>query len=233
MLRYKNSLLERLLLEKGKIKKANGGPAPWTCLPQRARPELTWDIIGIDVQAELRAKTGSPNLGPTHMAPNMVQPPPIQRAMFNRNHHSRRSTSSIAPKLEPIANSLPPPVHGLQAVSSPKAARPTPPSHAACPTNPNPGAFNQPMTSPTTADQPAMRSALPQPMRPPLPPMQGPMAAAAARQQMLQAGSNPAAGAGTGARAAPYYPAPAFPNHIEQLGKTCAPLPYRPPQLIP
>ncbi|KAK7988618.1 hypothetical protein PG989_008933 [Apiospora arundinis] len=47
MLRYKNSLLERILLEKG-----------------------------IDVQAELRAKTGSPNLGPTHMAPNMVQPPP-------------------------------------------------------------------------------------------------------------------------------------------------------------
>ncbi|UZP43796.1 hypothetical protein NXS19_011608 [Fusarium pseudograminearum] len=37
MLRYKNSLLERILLEKG-----------------------------IDVQAELRAKTGSPNLGPTH-----------------------------------------------------------------------------------------------------------------------------------------------------------------------
>lgn len=194
------------------------------------RPELIRGIIGIDVQAELRAKTGSPNLGPTHMAPNMVQPPPIQRTMFNRNHHSRRSTSSIAPKLEPITNSLPPPIHGLQAVSSPKTARPTPPSHAASPTNPNPGAFSQAMTSPT-ADQSGMRSTLPQPMRPPLPPMQGPMAAAAARQQMLQAGSNPAAGAGTGARAAPYYPAPAFQNHIEQLGKTCAPSPYWLPKL--
>ena len=49
MLRYKNSLLERILLEKG-----------------------------IDVQAELRAKTGSPNLGPTrpaasaHTSPNQA-----------------------------------------------------------------------------------------------------------------------------------------------------------------
>ncbi|RWA09186.1 hypothetical protein EKO27_g5919 [Xylaria grammica] len=72
MLRYKNSLLERILLEKG-----------------------------IDVQAELQAKTGSPNLGPTHMPQNMMQPPPIQRAILNRHHNSRRSASSIAPKLEP------------------------------------------------------------------------------------------------------------------------------------
>ncbi|KAK7923068.1 hypothetical protein PG985_007139 [Apiospora marii] len=186
MLRYKNSLLERILLEKG-----------------------------IDVQAELRAKTGSPSLGPTHMAPNMVQPPPIQRTMFNRHHHSRRSGSSIAPKLEAVTSSLPPPIHGIQANSSPKT-RPTPPSHAASPTNPNPS-FGQPVTSPTTTEQPGVRSALPQPMRPPLPPMQGPMAAAAARQQMLQAGAS--GGANPTARTAPFYPTPSFQNHIEQLGK--------------
>ncbi|KAK8873754.1 bZIP transcription factor [Apiospora arundinis] len=186
MLRYKNSLLERILLEKG-----------------------------IDVQAELRAKTGSPNLGPTHMAPNMVQPPPIQRTMFNRHHHSRRSGSSIAPKLEAVTNSLPPPLHGIQAAASPKT-RPTPPSHAASPTNPNP-TFGQPVTSPSTADQPGIRSTLPQPMRPPLPPMQGPMAAAAARQQMLQAGAS--SGANPASRTAPFYPTQSFQNHIEQLGK--------------
>ncbi|KAJ4362033.1 hypothetical protein N0V83_010975 [Neocucurbitaria cava] len=64
MLRYKNSLLERILLEKG-----------------------------IDVQAELRAKTGSPNLGPTrgpasaHASPN--QAPLPQRAMLNRQQQRR------------------------------------------------------------------------------------------------------------------------------------------------
>ncbi|KAK3366377.1 hypothetical protein B0H63DRAFT_536302 [Podospora didyma] len=84
MLRYKNSLLERILLEKG-----------------------------IDVQSELRAKIDSHNLRPTHMPHNMVQPPPIQRALLKR-HHSRRSNSSIAPKLEP-------------------GSRPTPSSHSASP----------------------------------------------------------------------------------------------------
>ncbi|KAL7772531.1 hypothetical protein CFE70_002490 [Pyrenophora teres f. teres 0-1] len=73
MLRYKNSLLERILLEKG-----------------------------IDVQAELRAKTGSPNLGPTrapasaHTSPN--QAPLQQRAMMNRQQQ-RRSLQG-PPKLD-------------------------------------------------------------------------------------------------------------------------------------
>lgn len=67
MLRYKNSLLERILLEKG-----------------------------IDVHAELQAKTGSPTLGPTHMPQNMVPPPPMQRAMVNRP--PRKSISHMGPK---------------------------------------------------------------------------------------------------------------------------------------
>ncbi|KAJ2968960.1 hypothetical protein NUW58_g10103 [Xylaria curta] len=91
MLRYKNSLLERILLEKG-----------------------------IDVQAELQAKTGSPNLGPTHMPQNMVQPPPIQRAVLNRHHNSRRSASSIAPKLEPGITSVPAQVNIQPSVASPR-----------------------------------------------------------------------------------------------------------------
>ncbi|KAK6221510.1 hypothetical protein LQW54_001282 [Pestalotiopsis sp. IQ-011] len=158
MLRYKNSLLERILLEKG-----------------------------IDVQAELQAKTGSPNLGPTHMPQNMVQPPPIQRAILNR-HHSRRSASSIAPKLEPGAGSLPQPMHGMQNVASP-SSRPTPPSHAASPPGAAPG-YGSSAVSPKNNEPSNMRPSMPAPagMRQ-LPPMQGPVAAAAARQQMMQHGN--------------------------------------------
>ncbi|KAK7735930.1 hypothetical protein SLS53_007308 [Cytospora paraplurivora] len=103
MLRYKNSLLERILLEKG-----------------------------IDVQAELQAKHGSPNFGPTHTPQNMIQPPPISRTLLNR-HNSRRSNSSIAPKLEPGYSTLPPIHAGNPAAGSPKS-RPTPSSHAPSPT---------------------------------------------------------------------------------------------------
>lgn len=182
MLRYKNSLLERILLEKG-----------------------------IDVQAELQAKTGSPNLGPTHMPQNMVQPPPIQRAILNR-HHSRRSASSIAPKLEPGAGSLPQPMHGMQNVASP-SSRPTPPSHAASPTGAAPG-YGSSAVSPKNNEPSNMRPSMPAPagMRQ-LPPMQGPVAAAAARQQMMQHGN------GVGPRPGGFYPAPNFQNHIKQLGK--------------
>ncbi|KAI0131622.1 hypothetical protein F4776DRAFT_151434 [Hypoxylon sp. NC0597] len=126
MLRYKNSLLERILLEKG-----------------------------IDVQAELHAKTGSPNLGPTHMPQNMVQPPPMPRAILNRHHHARRSGSSIAPKLEPGVTSLSQPTGVQQSLASPKT-RPTPPSHAASPTNPTPSFGNQATASPAPSDHTSM-----------------------------------------------------------------------------
>ncbi|KAK3682742.1 hypothetical protein B0T22DRAFT_444915 [Podospora appendiculata] len=132
MLRYKNSLLERILLEKG-----------------------------IDVQAELRAKTNSPNLGPTHMPQNMVHPPPIQRALLNR-HHSRRSNSSIAPKLEPGVSPLPAPIHAHGSVASPKS-RPTPSSHSASPTA-TASFGSQPGASPASSDQ------MMAPIRPQMPP---------------------------------------------------------------
>lgn len=164
------------------------------------------------MQAELRAKTGSPNLGPTHMPQNMVQPPPIQRTILGR-HHARRSGSSIAPKVEPSPTSAAPSLQSLGTISSPKT-RPTPPSHAASPTNPTPGFRPQMTASPTASDHPSLRTAVPPPMKPPMLPMQGPMAVAAARQQqMMQAGS------GIGARQNPYYPTPSFQNHIEQLGR--------------
>ncbi|TQV94081.1 bZIP transcription factor (MeaB) [Cordyceps javanica] len=94
MLRYKNSLLERILLEKG-----------------------------IDVHAELQAKTGSPTLGPTHMPQNMVQPPPLHRPIMNR---ARKSVSTLAPKVEASNTAM----NGVKAETSPKTHPAPSPSNA-------------------------------------------------------------------------------------------------------
>ncbi|KAK7414875.1 hypothetical protein QQX98_006296 [Neonectria punicea] len=176
MLRYKNSLLERILLEKG-----------------------------IDVQAELRAKTGSPNLGPTHMPQNLVQPPPIQRAIMNRHHQSRRSNSHIAPKAEPCP-SLPPPLQPHSSATSPKN-RPTPPSHSNSPSNTG-SAF-----SPAASDSISMRGSMTSASRQQMPQQQLPQSTQPSRQHMMQPGVR----GGPVGSGASYYPTPAFQNHIEQL----------------
>ncbi|KAL2022549.1 hypothetical protein VTK56DRAFT_5156 [Thermocarpiscus australiensis] len=194
MLRYKNSLLERILLEKG-----------------------------IDVQAELRAKTGSPNLGPTHVPPNLMQPPPIQRAILNR-HHARRSNSSIAPKLEPGIGvpPLPPPIHPHPSALSPRG-RQTPSSHSASPTTTT-SFGSQHGASPAGSDHlnAPVRPSIPPAtaMKAPPPPHLAPMHHLPAPRQMqvprLQQGPNQARGGASGS-AAPFYSTPAFQNHIEQL----------------
>ncbi|KPM42614.1 hypothetical protein AK830_g3926 [Neonectria ditissima] len=176
MLRYKNSLLERILLEKG-----------------------------IDVQAELRAKTGSPNLGPTHMPQNLVQPPPIQRAIMNRHHQSRRSNSHIAPKAEPCP-SLPPPLQPHSSATSPKN-RPTPSSHSNSPSNTG-SAF-----SPAASDSISMRGSMTSASRQQMPQQQLPQTTQPSRQHMMQSGVR----GGPVGSGASYYPTPAFQNHIEQL----------------
>lgn len=117
MLRYKNSLLERILLEKG-----------------------------IDVQAELRAKTGSPSLGPTNMAQSLVQPPTVQQAIMNRQHQSRHSIVGLPPKIEP--GSATPSQASMQSTQSPQSG-PTPSSHASSPTSLSPG-FQGVMTPPAS-----------------------------------------------------------------------------------
>jgi hypothetical protein len=104
MLRYKNSLLERILLEKG-----------------------------IDVQAELRAKTGSPNLGPSrapasaHTSPN--QAPLQQRAILNRQQQ-RRSLQG-PPKVDSI-NGLPM-IQPDGPIQRSPLSQPTPGSHLSSP----------------------------------------------------------------------------------------------------
>lgn len=187
MLRYKNSLLERILLEKG-----------------------------IDVQAELRAKTGSPSLGPTHMPQGMAQPPTVQRAIMNRHHQARRSNSNIAPKLEPGA-----PLGHPNSLGNPSPqSRPTPSSHHSSPSSASPG-FAQPgvMTPPGPEtqihqqQQAQMHQRSHPPMKPPI--ANGlPMPAGPNGQAMKGQGSN---GIGVmGGSSAAYYPSP-FQNHIEQL----------------
>ncbi|KAH9873191.1 hypothetical protein J1614_005589 [Plenodomus biglobosus] len=104
MLRYKNSLLERVLLEKG-----------------------------IDVQAELRAKTGSPNLGPTRApvsaqnSPN--QAPLQQRAILNRQQQRR---SLQGPPKTDGCNGLPM-IQPDGPIQRSPLSQPTPGSHLSSP----------------------------------------------------------------------------------------------------
>lgn len=183
-------------------------------------------VVGIDVQAELRAKTGSPNLGPTHVPQALVQPPPIQRAIINR-HHARRSNSGVAPKLEPGINMspLPAPIQPHPSALSPKSRR-TPSSHSASPTA-TASFGSQPGASPAGSDHlnSAVRQSVPPAtaMKTPTPQHVGAMHGMPPRlQQMqvpgLQQGTTHVRG-GVPTTTAPFYSTPSFQNHIEQLGK--------------
>lgn len=144
------------------------------------------------------------------MPPNIVQPPPIQRAILSRHHHSRRSASSIAPKLEPGVASLPPPIHGFQHSTTSPKTRPTPPG--ASPTNSTPTfSSGQSLASPTAPNHTTMPTAIPPHMKPQMPPMPG--MAPPGRQPMPQPPRPP------GSRDHGFYPTQSFQSHIEQLGK--------------
>ncbi|KAG5978768.1 hypothetical protein E4U55_005960 [Claviceps digitariae] len=171
MLRYKNSLLERILLEKG-----------------------------IDVQAELQAKGDSPNLGPAHVPQNIVQPPTIQRPIMNRQHHNRKSNSSIAPKLDTIGSGL----QAHKSAISPKN-RPTPSSHTDSPTK------IRSTFSPSPSDSISMRASVSGLGRQHIS-LTG--AAEAARSSVLQAATPRSSVAGAGAS---FYPTPSFQNQADPL----------------
>ncbi|KFY12504.1 hypothetical protein V492_03834 [Pseudogymnoascus sp. VKM F-4246] len=188
MLRYKNSLLERILLEKG-----------------------------IDVQSELRAKTGSPSLGPTHMPQGMAMPPTVQRAIMNRHHQARRSNSNIAPKIEPVVPMGNP---------SPQS-RPTPSSHHSSPTSTSPG-FAQANVLTPPAPEAQIQQQQQRAHQPLKPQMNHGLGVSVGPQNgglgPALKGIQAAAGAGvSGDAPAAYYPS--FQNHIEQLGKLAQPRP--------
>lgn len=162
------------------------------------------------MQAELRAKTGSPHLGPTHMPQNMAQPT-VQRAIMNRHHQARRSNSSIAPKLEPGAP-----------LQSPQS-RPTPSSHASSPASNSPGFHNQGVMTPPASDaiqfqqqqQQRLQTAKPPAVQglQPTPAMMGNPGGLVNLGQKLQ-GDNRTGGTAGAPIAAAYYPSPTFQNHI-------------------
>lgn len=143
-----------------------------------------------------------------------MQPPPIQRAILNRHHSSRRSASSIAPKLEPGATSVPAQVNIQPSVASPKT-RPTPPSHAASPTNPTPPYSGHIATASPTATGPdhANIRTMPPPMKQPMPPMPGILPNP--RQQLMQQQHQST----SGPRPPSVYPTSSFQSHFQQLGK--------------
>ncbi|CAI4217893.1 unnamed protein product [Parascedosporium putredinis] len=185
MLRYKNSLLERILLEKG-----------------------------IDVQAELCAKTASPNLGPTHVPQPVSQPPPVQRAIMNRHHQSRRSVSSIAPKVEPGVGQLATPPASLSFGAPPAPSPPasevgplrtpaTAPQHQLSPV-PGPAAISPAKSRPNPALSSASSAA------------NSRFATATAASSVVTPNATPATITSPNA-ASGYYATPSFQNHIEQL----------------
>ncbi|KAL9063005.1 MAG: hypothetical protein Q9157_008481, partial [Trypethelium eluteriae] len=204
MLRYKNSLLERILLEKG-----------------------------IDVQAELRTKTGSPNLGPTPVPPSASGPPaqpPMQRALLNRHTQAQRNVAGLAPKLER------PQIHTRQGVgvgaTSNSPQQPTPSSHASSPSgvsvrspgaNPSGGVH-----SPTSIHLAQQQGQHPQPFRThqsqtsQYQPLQPAISSSTSyTSPTVSSASGPGAAnvvSGTG-----LYPSP-FQNHYDQLGKLTLPL---------
>lgn len=101
--------------------------------PGHCRHTLTHAPSGIDVQAELRAKTGSPNLGPTrpaasaHASPN--QPPLQQRAILNRQQQRR---SLQGPPKADGTNGLPM-IQPDGPIQRSPLSQPTPGSHLSSP----------------------------------------------------------------------------------------------------
>lgn len=193
MLRYKNSLLERILMEKG-----------------------------IDVQAELRLKTGNSSTvpqiksGANTLAPK--QPLPLERAAMGRTSAQRRQVvGAIAPK--PDHSGLPQSRDGAYNAHSPQL-QPTPSSHVSSPsTGRSPGFALQGAISPKGSDFQSQQ----QRNRPPLLPnprdftQQNPLGVNQLRPLDPFAAAQPVIPGGTmPSHMQPYYSAP-FQKHYDQL----------------
>lgn len=135
MLRYKNSLLERILLEKGGVLTIDNGTSRRT------------DFVpypGIDVQAELRLKTGAP--GASVKANSM---PPKSGPGPAGTRPAQRHPAGIASKSEAFGMSQ---REGAYGVSSPQFQA-TPTSHVSSPSHAkSPGFGFQGAMSPVGVD---------------------------------------------------------------------------------
>ena len=188
---------------------------------------------GIDVQAELRAKTGSPNLGPVRApasattSPN--QAPLQQRAILNRQQQ-RRSIGGPTKAEGPHALPMIQPDGALPNRSP--LSQPTPSSHLSSPStsatrSPNfipQGTSVSPNFGPMSHQQPQLR---PQPPRSNFTPMMGPQRPSLITNQPPSNGLSSASTASGGSAMtqssatgshSSYY-TPPFTDHMNQLGK--------------
>ena len=209
MLRYKNSLLERILLEKGTLATAN-----FFCHLCLHTLSLS---TGIDVQAELHAKTGSPTLGPTR-APTASAPTsqPVQRYAIPKFPQNRRS---LPPKVDGVAR--PPNAGNLMPSQSPQV-QPVAATHLSSPAlsaakSPNfvpQGGTMSPSFGSAAQQNQQLRSQPPPPLRPHF---------GAQRPTLVTSypGSTASSASTVGSAmsgGSNYYPSP-FQNHYDQLGK--------------
>lgn len=157
------------------------------------------------------------------MAPAMIQPPTVQRAIMNRHHQARRSNTNIAPKLESGAANM---VQGAHGNPSPQS-RPTPTSHHSSPTSNSPGYPTQGVMTPPGSDAQMQQQRMGHQVKPQIPHGLANVPGGLQQQQMTPvmkgAGSGGVGGMGGSASAPAYYPPP-FRSHIEQLGKLSRPL---------
>ena len=209
MLRYKNSLLERILLEKGE--ELSG---------VRARPCCLADsLAGIDVQAELRMKTeGSHVLSQPASTAAAAQPSAVQRAVMNRHNQARRTTSASSGKpLRPQHNNQNPPPrsHSMTShVNSPIVMKsPYGSGKSGMMPDGKAQSRHQQSLQPRTHPPPNVN----QPRMPPTgASLQAMTPSTADSSRSSDVGSNPVSQAG-------FYPSP-YQAHLEQLGKLEIPL---------
>ena len=210
MLRYKNSLLERILLEKGKDE------------PSTNKPRLPDINPGIDVQAELQQRAEHSHLPTSNPTTAVPQASPVHSAIMNRYSQTRRSNSGHAPRVhanQPLAPAA-------TAQSQSPRLQPTPPSQNLSPTamaktpvglvqggKSSPGSelqaqrHQQPRLKPRPQHAQSMANLMPQPVG---------SGSHTSPAEMKSGGGSSGSGSS-------YYQSP-FHNHIQQLGKL-APIP--------
>lgn len=206
-------------------------PSPYLCPPPG--PILTPSPLGIDVQAELRAKTGSPNLGPTrppvsaHNSPN--QAPLSQRAVLNRQQQRR---SLQGPPKADGSNGLPM-IQPDGPIQRSPLSQPTPGSHLSSPAqsatrSPNfmpHGQSVSPNFGPIPPQQQQQQPLRPQPPRSNFTPNMGPQRPAILTNQPPANGMSnapPVANNGNGITqnsSTGFQFQTQFTDHMSQLGK--------------
>ncbi len=214
MLRYKNSLLERILLEKG-----------WST-HLSFQPRRTDSQVGIDVQAELKSKTDTSHIPHNNPSHPLSQPSPQQRAVMNRHNQACRSASGSGLKIQ-----RPEVSQGNSIPNQPPQLQPNPPQqiHSPLMTKSPVSLVQGGMTSPGV-DMQAQQQPQPQ-LKPRSRSSRGHLGLAIPTSAPnMQAMSPNARGGGRSneinsatSNASSYYPSP-FQTHIEQLGKLSRPL---------